>query len=68
MKTDRFTIDEQFAEVFGIAASRGRAGLSLEQVIQTVHPDDKAGLVFAIETAIARGGPYAHQYRVRRLD
>ena len=68
LKTDRFTIDEQFAEAFGIAASRGRAGLSLEQVIQTVHPDDKAGLVFAIETAIARGGPYAHQYRVRRLD
>ncbi len=43
-------------------------GLSLEQVVATVHPDDKAGLARAIEAAIRRGGAYAHQYRVRRTD
>ncbi|MFT3964692.1 MAG: PAS domain S-box protein, partial [Sphingobium sp.] len=65
---DRFTIDEQFATSFGIDPSLGREGLSLDQVIETVHPEDKAGLAAAIEEAIARGGPYAHQYRVRRTD
>ena len=68
LPTDRFTIDEQFANAFGIDASRGRSGLSLEQIIETVHPDDKAGLIQAIDEVIARGGAYAHQYRVRRLD
>ena len=33
-----------------------------------MHPDDQAGLATAIDEAIARGGDYAHQYRVRRAD
>ena len=65
---DAFTVDEQFAAAFGIDPALGRTGLALEQVIATVHPDDKAGLIAAIEEAIGRGGPYAHQYRVRRAD
>ncbi|WP_255702279.1 hybrid sensor histidine kinase/response regulator [Roseomonas cutis] len=68
LPTDRFTIDEQFAQAFGIDPSRGRSGLSLAQVIETVHPDDTPGLIAAIEEVIARGGAYAHQYRVRRAD
>ncbi|MGD6677955.1 PAS domain-containing protein, partial [Xanthomonas citri pv. citri] len=41
---------------------------SLEQVIATVHPEDRQGLIAAINEVIARGGAYAHQYRVRRTD
>ncbi|MFC0406648.1 PAS domain S-box protein [Roseomonas elaeocarpi] len=68
LPTDRFTVDEGFARAFGLDPALGRAGLSLEQVIAGVHPDDKAGLAVAINEAIARGGSYAHQYRVRRED
>lgn len=68
LPNDRFTVDRPFAEAFGIDPSYGREGLSLEQVIETVHPDDRAGLIEAIEEAIARGGHYAHPYRVRRQD
>ena len=68
LPTDQFTIDEQFARSFGIDSRRTGDRLSLDQVIETVHPDDKDGLAAAIEQAIARGGPYAHQYRVRRAD
>ncbi|MBI0534726.1 response regulator [Roseomonas sp. KE2513] len=68
LPSDRFTIDEGFARAFGIDPSLGRAGLSLRQVIDTVHPDDKPGLITAIDEAIGRGGPYAHQYRVRQAD
>jgi PAS domain S-box-containing protein len=68
LTTDRFAVDEQFAEAFGLDPALGRHGLPLEQVIATVHPDDKAGLVEAIDEAVERGGPYARQYRVRRVD
>ena len=41
---------------------------SLEQIIETVHPDDRDGLIRRHRRGIARGGAYAHQYRVRRAD
>ena len=65
---DRFTVDQQFATNFGLDPKLGRSGLSLEQVIETVHPDDKPGLEAAIAEVIGRGGAYAHEYRVRRAD
>lgn len=68
LPSDRFTVDEQFANAFGLDPTLGREGLTLAQVIDTVHPDDKPGLQNAIEEAISRGGPYHHQYRVQRRD
>ncbi|WP_295466561.1 ATP-binding protein [uncultured Pseudomonas sp.] len=68
LPTDRFTVDEAFAVNFGLDPALGRDGLSLAQVVATVHPDDQAGLAAAIAEVIGRGGRYAHQYRVRRRD
>ncbi|MCG6206106.1 response regulator [Rhodopseudomonas sp. HC1] len=68
LPSDRFTVDEAFALSFGLDPKKGRNGLSLAQVVETVHPDDQAALAAAIDEAIRRGGPYAHQYRVRRAD
>jgi PAS domain S-box-containing protein len=68
LPTDRFTVDQGFADAFGLDPALGRDGLSLEQVTATVHPEDRPGLVASIDAAIARGGAYAHQYRVRRAD
>lgn len=68
LPNDRFTVDEPFALAFGLDPKRGRTGLSLDQVIETVHPEDRDGLMAAIEEAVGRGGPYAHQYRTRRAD
>ncbi len=65
---DSFTVDEAFARAFGLDPVLGHDGLSLEQVIATVHPEDRPGLKAAIDEVIARGGAYAHQYRVRRAD
>ena len=65
---DQFRVDEAFARAFGLDPVLGRAGLSLEQIVATVHPDDQEGLAAAIAEAIQRGGAYAHQYRVRRAD
>ena len=68
LPTDRFTVDEAFARSFGLDPAMGRVGLSLAQVVSTVHPDDQAGLAQAINEVIARGGHYAYQYRVKRAD
>ncbi len=68
LPSDSFTVDEPFARAFGLDPALGRNGLSLEQVIATVHPEDRDGLIAAIDEVVARGGAYAHQYRVRRAD
>ncbi|OAK58036.1 hybrid sensor histidine kinase/response regulator [Variovorax paradoxus] len=68
LPSDSFTIDEAFANSFGIDPALGRTGIPLAQIVATVHPDDRGGLLEAIEAAIARGGAYAHQYRVKRRD
>jgi PAS domain S-box-containing protein len=68
LTNDQFTIDEAFARAFGIDPALGREGLTLAQIVATVHPDDQAGLAEAIDEVIARGGAYAHQYRVKRAD
>ena len=65
---DRFTVDEGFAQAFGLDASLGRSGIPLAQIVATVHPEDRAGLASAIDEAVGRGGAYSHQYRVRRTD
>ncbi|SNT18275.1 PAS domain S-box-containing protein [Noviherbaspirillum humi] len=68
LQTGRITVDERFAESFGIDPSLGRTGLSQEQVIATVHPEDLPDLRVAIAEAISRGGPYSREYRVRGTD
>lgn len=68
IEADEFSIDDQFAEAFGIERIVDRSGIPLERITQTVHPDDQEGLSAAIAEVIARGGSYAHQYRVRRTD
>ncbi|MCJ2035578.1 PAS domain S-box protein [Methylobacterium sp. J-068] len=68
LPSDRFTIDEAFARSFGVDPALGREGIPLARIVETVHPDDQAGLAKAIEEVIQRGGAYAHQYRTRRAD
>ncbi|WP_347556574.1 ATP-binding protein [Robbsia sp. KACC 23696] len=68
LPNDRFSVDEAFAHAFGLDPALGRTGLSQAQITARVHPDDIDGLEKAIEKAIRQGGPYAHQYRVKRRD
>ena len=68
LTTDRVTVDEAFATAFGLDPELGHGGLSPQEVIAAVHPDDKPGMVAAMCEVLRRGGAYAHQYRVRRTD
>ena len=68
LPSDQFAVDEGFARAFGLDPAHGRQGIPPAQIVATVHPDDQAGLADAINAAVERGGPYVHQYRVRRTD
>jgi len=68
IENDLFTVDEGFADAFGLDPDLGHHGIRLQQILDTVHPDDKDGLNTAVKKAIDNCGTYRHQYRVRRRD
>lgn len=45
LKLDRFTVDEAFAVAFGLDAALGKEGIPLAQIVETLHPDDRPGLI-----------------------
>lgn len=65
---DRLNVDEGFAQAFGVAPERDLSQLSIADVMEAVHPDDRDMLAARIRETLARGGTYAHQYRTRRRD
>jgi diguanylate cyclase (GGDEF)-like protein/PAS domain S-box-containing protein len=64
----RFMADERYAQSFGFDPIACQTGLTPDAVVQTVHPDDRPGLNAAVTEALARGGAYSHQCRVRLAD
>jgi len=64
----RFTADERFARSFGLDPDACRAGLSVEEAEACIHPEDWPHLKKAIPEAIAQGGTYHCEYRVRQPD
>lgn len=68
LPNNQFSIDADYAAATGLDPTWDRKDLNVEQIMSTVHPEDKPGLADAIVEAIGRGGPYTHQYRVRRGD
>jgi PAS domain S-box-containing protein len=40
LREDKFTVDEAFANAFGLDPALGREGIPLAQIVETVHPDD----------------------------
>lgn len=65
---DHFIADARFARSFGLSEQQCRAGLRLEQVMESIHPDDIPRVQQAVSAAMARGGPYRCEYRVRQHD
>ena len=65
---NRFVADERFAHWFGLDPQQCRDGLPLETVADGIHADDRARVEAAIADAMARGGPYRCEYRVRQHD
>ncbi|HEN8798401.1 TPA: PAS domain-containing protein [Pseudomonas putida] len=65
---DRVTADERFSRSFGLPVERCLAGMPLAEAFGSIHPDDRQQVASAIEAAMARGGAFRCEYRVRQDD
>ncbi|WP_062207740.1 PAS domain-containing protein [Aureimonas sp. AU12] len=63
IRGDKVFADARFAHFYGIDPDRAALGLPLEAYVAGVLPEDAAGLQNAIQTAIATGALFAHEYR-----
>jgi PAS domain S-box-containing protein len=68
VQTNHFAGDERFARSFGLDPARCRAGLTLEDILASIHEEDRETVESEIGEALQRGGPYRCEYRVRQHD
>ena len=66
--TDRFIGDRRFARSFSLDPDELSAGLPLSRIVASIHLDDLAHVQGLIAQAMAQGGRYSAEYRVRQLD
>lgn len=65
---DRVTADERFSRSFGIPAQQCQAGIPLAEAFSAIYPDDRARVHQDIQRAVANGGAFRCEYRVRNED
>ncbi|MFV3406264.1 MULTISPECIES: hybrid sensor histidine kinase/response regulator [Pseudomonas] len=66
--SDCVTADERFARSFGLSPVRCQQGIPIEEAFTSIHPDDHARVNQAIAEAMACGGLFRCEYRVRQPD
>nr|WP_314481136.1 PAS domain-containing protein [uncultured Pseudomonas sp.] len=65
---DRVTADERFSHSFGLPLDKCLAGISLAEAFASIHPQDRERVAQAIQAAMALGGSFRCEYRVRQDD
>lgn len=65
---NRFIADTRFAASFDLDPALCQSGLPLEVVAASIHEEDWPRVQLALTDALARGGPYRCEYRVRHRD
>jgi PAS domain S-box-containing protein len=65
---DRVVGDERFARSFGLDPERCREGVTLQEVLASLHAEDRASVADGIGEALRRGGPSRSEFRVRGDD
>jgi len=68
VQTNLFVGDERFARSFGLDRAQCLSGLGLEDIIASVHQEDRQIVLDKIAEVLACGGPYRCEYRVRQRD
>lgn len=61
---DILQTDERFAKLFGIDPEIAATGLPMMTFVESIHPDDRARVVAAVDLAIETGEEYESEYRL----
>ncbi|OWV32140.1 hypothetical protein B5C34_00865 [Pacificimonas flava] len=65
---DLIFTDERFAELYSVEPAAAREGLSLDNFLGSLHPDDSGWVKERIEQAIERRGEFSAEYRLQQKD
>ncbi|MBK4990739.1 hybrid sensor histidine kinase/response regulator [Pseudomonas sp. S36] len=65
---DRVTADERFSHSFGLPLAKCLAGMPLVEAFDSIYPEDREHVADAIQAAMACGGAFRCEYRVRHDD
>ncbi len=65
---DQVTADARFWRTYGLAGQHCQNGLPITQVTTSIHEADRSRVAAAIRDALAGGGRYRCEFRVRRDD
>jgi signal transduction histidine kinase/DNA-binding response OmpR family regulator len=68
VQADHVVGDERFARSFGLDPTLCQVGLSLADVMVSIHEDDRETVSDAIAASVRNGGPYRCEFRVRQQD
>lgn len=68
IRNDCVTADERFARSFGLSAERCTSGIPISEAFASIHEQDRERVGRDIEQAMARGGRFRCEYRVRQED
>ncbi|MGG5288786.1 PAS domain-containing protein [Pseudomonas shirazensis] len=68
IRNDCVTADERFARSFGLSAERCTSGIPISEAFASIHEQDRERVGRDIEQAMARGGRFRCEYRVRQDD
>ena len=58
--------DRHFARFYGLEPAAASAGVPLAEMLQLVHPDDRASVHAGLEAALASGSDYGQELRAKR--
>jgi PAS domain S-box-containing protein len=65
---DRVTVDDRFADLYGVPRDVARSGAPTAQFFAGIHPDDRARVESAAAHAVATGCDFAEEYRLCAPD
>ena len=68
LRKEVVTADARFAEIYGVETETARRGTSLGHYLEAVHPDDRDLLRERIDAAVAAGGEFRAEYRLKAPD
>lgn len=65
---DQLFIGEGFTEIWGLDRTQGNESISLQEVLESIHEEDRQRIETAIDEAISSCGTYEEEYRIRTGD